>query len=106
MLAADAPRRASMISPTAGAGALPVSELRFNLPSTDMFKKRRGTRSNREDNLNSAFDKLLKLDPHHRHGCSSSDDDEDDDAAPPFDISLGKEAAAGARGARGQSSAS
>ncbi len=63
------------------AGAMPVSELRFNLPSAELFRKR---------DSQSAFDKLLRLG--HRYD-SSSDDNGHDPLA--LDVSLGKEAAGG-----------
>ena len=61
-----------------------VSELRFNLPSSDLFRKERVSRD-----LHSAFDKLLRNE--HRHGSESEDEDED----PPAGFSLGREAAGG-----------
>lgn len=63
-------------------GAMPVSELRFNLPSTDLFGKKQDSKDS-----HSRFDKLMGLD---RRGSTSEDEDD-----PPFDISLGREHAGG-----------
>jgi hypothetical protein len=71
-----------------------VSELRFNLPSTELFKGREGSTSHQ---LHGHFSKLLRLD--HRDDDDSSD--EDDGLVSPFDLNLGREKAGGGnRGTR------
>jgi len=64
-------------------GAMPVSELRFNLPSAELFGKKRHSKD-----VHSRFDRLIGL---HRRGSASEEEEED----PPFDMSLGKEHAGG-----------
>jgi hypothetical protein len=66
-------------------GAVEVSELRFNLPSPEIFggKKDRGGKD-----FHSKFDKLMRMDP--RRGSTSEDEDEG-----PMDLSLGRERAGG-----------
>ncbi|KAK0624191.1 hypothetical protein B0T14DRAFT_427460 [Immersiella caudata] len=74
------------------AGAKPVSELRFNLPSTTQSKAAHGEGGKGKWDphlLHGQFSKLLHLEPR----SSDEDDLEDDDA--PMDLSLGKESAGG-----------
>ncbi|EOO03164.1 putative oxidoreductase-like protein [Phaeoacremonium minimum UCRPA7] len=70
-------------------GAYPVSELRFNLPSTDLFKSKEDReRAARE--LHGQFNKLLKI----HHDESDGERDEDDENI--FDFGgLGREKAGG-----------
>ncbi|KAK4450557.1 hypothetical protein QBC34DRAFT_379268 [Podospora aff. communis PSN243] len=74
------------------AGAKPVSELRFNLPSTGSSKTAHGEGGKGKWDphlLHGQFSKLLHLEPR----SSDEDDLEDDDT--PMDLSLGKEDAGG-----------
>ncbi|KAK4236552.1 oxidoreductase-like protein [Achaetomium macrosporum] len=85
-------------------GAKPVSELRFNLPTTGPQHKAGDRNSKSGDHLSAKFSKLL----HHRSRRSddeSEDDDEygaygeyDNEAA--LDLSLGKEHAGGGNGGK------
>lgn len=74
-----------------------LSELRFNLPNTDLFHsthdKNLANVQNQLGNLSKFFQK--------RTGHGQYEDDEDDDPASPFDLSLGREnAGGGSRGTR------
>lgn len=70
-----------------------VSELRFNLPGGSDGGGAAGQGHHRgRHSFHGKIDKLLKLDPRHRH--DSSDEDEDDVA---LDLSLGRERAGGGR---------
>ncbi|KAK1993027.1 hypothetical protein LX36DRAFT_269995 [Colletotrichum falcatum] len=64
-----------------------VSELRFNLPSTELFRQ-----EGKREQLSGHFSRLLKVG--NRDG-EHSDDDDDDDPPSPFDLKLGKERAGG-----------
>ncbi|AEO67426.1 uncharacterized protein THITE_2116314 [Thermothielavioides terrestris NRRL 8126] len=86
-------------------GAKPVSELRFNLPSSGASRAEGGGRHRDANHLSAKFSKLL----HHRSRSSSSDSDEDFDdeegggdhgVDAPMDLSLGREHAGG--GSRGR----
>ncbi|KAK0625135.1 hypothetical protein B0T17DRAFT_617268 [Bombardia bombarda] len=70
-------------------GAKSVSELRFNLPSGDVFKSPGGKGPNAH-HIQSHFQKLLKIDPR-----SSDEDEDEDDEDAPMDLSLGQENAGG-----------
>ena len=63
-------------------GSAPVSELRFNLPSTDLFKSK-------EAQLHGHFSKLLRLEHH------ETESEEEEEPPSPFDLPLGKEKAGG-----------
>ncbi|KAK3302840.1 oxidoreductase-like protein [Chaetomium strumarium] len=86
------------------AGAKPVSELRFNLPTTRPKGKTGDRNSKSGDQLSAKFSKLL----HHRSRHSddeSEDDDEYDDYGElddqgNLDLSLGKEHAGGGNGGK------
>ncbi|KAK3936330.1 hypothetical protein QBC46DRAFT_321718 [Diplogelasinospora grovesii] len=69
------------------AGAKPVSELRFNLPSGDLFGPSKGNGGVKD--LHGQFNKLLGLE------ARSSEDDEDEDTL--MDLSLGRERAGGGK---------
>ncbi|KAK2026974.1 hypothetical protein LX32DRAFT_593648 [Colletotrichum zoysiae] len=64
-----------------------VSELRFNLPSTELFRQ-----EGKREQLSGHFSRLLKVGGNHRDGEYS---DDDDDPPSPFDLKLGKERAGG-----------
>ncbi|KPM37249.1 hypothetical protein AK830_g9335 [Neonectria ditissima] len=69
-------------------GNMALSELRFNLPSAELFKSPEG-REEVKAQLQGHFNKLLqKLD-------GRNDSDEDDGMVSPFDVNLGKEKAGG-----------
>ncbi|KAM5341843.1 hypothetical protein ACJ41O_014874 [Fusarium nematophilum] len=69
-------------------GAMPVSELRFNLPTAELFKSPEG-REEVKNQLQGHFNKLLR-----RDGRTSPSDD-DDGMVSPFDLNLGREKAGG-----------
>ncbi|KAF4982116.1 hypothetical protein FZEAL_2222 [Fusarium zealandicum] len=68
-------------------GAMPVSELRFNLPTAELFKSPEG-REEVKSQLQGHFNKILG-----RDGRGESYDD--DGMVSPFDINLGREKAGG-----------
>ena len=68
-------------------GQMPVSELRFNLPSSELFKTPEGRRD-AKDKIQGHFNKLLKL-------GNKDESDEDDGTVSPFDMNLGREKAGG-----------
>ncbi|CAM1503601.1 Fc.00g011920.m01.CDS01 [Cosmosporella sp. VM-42] len=68
-------------------GQMPVSELRFNLPSTELFKTPEGRRD-AKDKIQGHFNKFLKL-------GNKDESDEDDGTVSPFDMNLGREKAGG-----------
>ncbi|KAK1986096.1 hypothetical protein LZ30DRAFT_778608 [Colletotrichum cereale] len=61
-----------------------VSELRFNLPSTELFRQ-----EGKREQLSGHFSRLLKV------GNRDGDHSDDDDPPSPFDLKLGKERAGG-----------
>ncbi|KAI1454154.1 hypothetical protein F4805DRAFT_440889, partial [Annulohypoxylon moriforme] len=68
----------------------PISELRFNLPSSELFTEKRSTEGGvrTRDQLQSQFNKVLQK----AHGFDQYDDDEEDWH---LDLSLGREKAGG-----------
>lgn len=76
-------RAGSITSAVTGSAA--VSELRFNLPSADLFSAKGAAR----ELLPAGFDKFLKLEPRR----SSMSGEEDDDG--PYGLDMGKERAGG-----------
>lgn len=73
------------IGPIQG-GSMTVSELRFNLPSTELFKTQEGRRDAKAQ-LQGHFNKLLNR--------KNDGSDEDDGTVSPFDMNLGRERAGG-----------
>ena len=75
-------------------GAKNVSELRFNLPNSDVFNKKRDGENggSHRASLHAGFSKLLKLD---RREGDSDEDEWDDYDDRPMDLSLGREKAGG-----------
>jgi hypothetical protein len=72
-------------------GAMPLSELRFNLPSRELFKTPEG-REEVKTQIQGHFNKLLqRFDNRNEHS------DEDDGTVSPFDVNLGKEKAGGGK---------
>ncbi|WYZ33790.1 hypothetical protein EsH8_I_000066 [Colletotrichum jinshuiense] len=72
-------------SGSSSSNAAAVSELRFNLPSTELFRQ-----EGKREQLSGHFSRLLKVG--NRDGGEYSDDDE---PPSPFDLRLGKERAGG-----------
>lgn len=70
-------------------GTIPVSELRFNLPNSELFKTPEGRRDAKAQ-LQGHFNKLLK-----RGQRDDDSDDYDDGTVSPFDMNLGRERAGG-----------
>ncbi|OLN96900.1 hypothetical protein CCHL11_08477 [Colletotrichum chlorophyti] len=71
------------LAPSGSSDSAPVSELRFNLPSTEIFRQ-----EGKREQLSGHFNKLLKI--------ANGDNSEDEDEPPsPFDLRLGKERAGG-----------
>jgi hypothetical protein len=78
---------------TAWSGSAPVSELRFNLPSSELFKPK-GEGGSTAHQLHGHFSKLLKFDHHRDHREQDSEEYEDEPASP-FELPLGREKAGG-----------
>ncbi|KAF6827247.1 oxidoreductase-like protein [Colletotrichum plurivorum] len=72
------------LAPSGSTDSAPVSELRFNLPSTELFRQ-----EGKREQLSGHFSKLLNIG---RPGGEYSDDD---DVPSPFELKLGKEKAGG-----------
>jgi hypothetical protein len=73
----------------------PVSELRFNLPNADLFRKQQnGQGDDARHPLYGRLDKLLRLDTWHDDDWNSSDEEPDEEAAA-FYMGLGQEKAGG-----------
>ncbi|KAF5549910.1 oxidoreductase [Fusarium mexicanum] len=70
-----------------GGGGMPMSELRFNLPTAELFKSAEG-REEVKTQLQGHFNKLLRRD-------ERGDSYDNDGMVSPFDINLGKEKAGG-----------
>lgn len=77
--------------PQPGGGAMPLSELRFNMPSRELFKTPEG-REEVKTQIQGHFNKLLQ-----RFDNRTEHSDEDDGTVSPFDVNLGKERAGGGK---------
>lgn len=73
--------------------ATALSELRFNLPSTELLVHSENDGANGESKLRGHFAKLLR--PAAGHRGADDDDDDQDDAISPFDVNIGGERAGG-----------
>lgn len=71
-------------------GATTVSELRFNLPSSELLGEQARSA---KDQWRGNFSKLLR--PDHDGGSRHDDDDDNDDLVSPFEVNVGSERAGG-----------
>ncbi|TEA21446.1 hypothetical protein C8034_v004332 [Colletotrichum sidae] len=72
------------LAPSGSSNSAPVSELRFNLPSAELFKP-----EGKREQLSGHFSKLLNI------ANGRGDDSDEDDVPSPFELKLGREKAGG-----------